>query len=111
MLYSQWLETSLATRNHIATIFGISKRGATHVENDRVVSDGFLIKDIESVLTKGALQSYLISNEEDTGKLFAMLVDSIEHPPIANPVIPPEVVPQIQEVIRKKRKYTRRAKK
>jgi len=105
ILYSKWLELSLSTRAKIAEIFGIEKKAPTHVENNRVVSDGYLIKDIETALNVEALQKYLESNETDLAKLFFILVETIENrlvKPIPNPVIPPEVVPQIQEVIKKR---------
>jgi len=105
ILYSKWLELSLTTRVKITEIFGIQKKSSTHVEDNKVVSDGYLIKDIETALNVEALQKYLKNNETDLAKLFLMLVDTIEQPlqPLPNPVIPSEVVSQIQEVIKKKR--------
>jgi hypothetical protein len=103
-LYSSWLDLALSTRAKIAQIFNIVKKGATHVQDNEVVSDGYNVKDIESALTREAMQKYLNSQEQDMDKLFKALVINIENPikPLDNFVIPKETVPIIQETIKKR---------
>lgn len=49
-LYSRWLQLPLTTRNTIAKEFGIARTSPTHVQDNRVVSDGYDIHTIESAL-------------------------------------------------------------
>lgn len=110
MLYSQWLETPITIRNKIASIFNIEKKGATHVSDNRIEADGYFIKDIETALTREAMQKYLVTDEQDMDRLFHLLVDCIENPiqpiplkeELPNPVIPAEIVPIIEATIKKR---------
>ena len=77
-LYSSWASLSLATRNKIAETFGIKKTGPTEVFANTIKSDGYAIKDIETVLTLSALQKYLGTTETDHTVLWNYLVDKIE---------------------------------
>lgn len=103
-LYHKWLELSIATRAQIAQKFGIEKKGATHVENNVIKNDGYVIKDIEERLNVDALQKYLVTDETDMAKLFDMLVQCIEHPipTLPDVVTLKKVVPIIEKVIKRR---------
>ena len=77
-LYSQWLNLPLTTRATIATAFGIAKTGPTHVQDNRVVSDGYDVRTVEANLNVDSLQKYLASDEPDMAKLWKLLVDKTE---------------------------------
>lgn len=78
MLYSKWMDTSLTTRHKIAEIFGFKKKRSTHVSNNRVVDDGFDVKEMEEAMTIHKLQDFLNNPETDLNKLFQLLVDVLE---------------------------------
>lgn len=109
MLYSRWLSLSVSTRQKIAEIFNIPKTGSTHVVDNRIESDGYNVQALEEKLSKEAMQKYLVLDEQDKDKLFEILVECIENPlpkgvklevPI---IIPAEIVPIIEEKIKKHR--------
>lgn len=77
-LYSHWLDLSLTTRITIAKAFGIAKIGSTHVQDNRIVSDGFNIKDVENALTPEAMQNYTGSDSTDMQVLFDLTVAKAE---------------------------------
>jgi len=77
-MYSDWCQLSLVTRMKIANAFGIKKTGATHVSNNYVQSDGYAVKDIESVLNVKTLQEFLKSEETDARTLWNLMVDKVE---------------------------------
>lgn len=91
ILYHQWLNVPLHTRIKIAEQFGIVKKGSTHVVGNEIQSDGYLIKDVETALSKEALQTYLNTPEQDHAVLFNMLVYRMEG---GAPVL--EVLPQAE---------------
>lgn len=78
MLYSAWRNISLPTRIKIADLFGIKKHGPTHVRDNMVESDGYLINEVEAALNVDKLQAYLGTDERDDATLIKMLVDKIE---------------------------------
>jgi hypothetical protein len=78
ILYSQWLALPIHTRIKIADQFGILKKGSTHVVNNEVQSDGYLIKEVESALSIEALQAYTGTTIKDHAGLFDLLVAKIE---------------------------------
>lgn len=78
MLYSKWREISLPTRIQIAEALGIKKHGPTHVRDNVVESDGYLLNEVEAALNVDKLQAYLGSDERDEATLVKMLVDKIE---------------------------------
>ena len=59
LLYSQWRSLSLPTRIQLAQTLGIKKFGPTHVRDNVVESDGYLIEDVEKAITVEALQELL----------------------------------------------------
>jgi hypothetical protein len=73
-LYHKWLELDLATRNKIASDFNIKKKNSTHVQDNVVVSDGYLIKDVEEALNIDALQKKLGTDETDMQILWEYLI-------------------------------------
>lgn len=77
-LYHKWLELSLPTRNKLAEIFGIVKKGPTEVFNNTIKSDGYVIKEIEEALNIDAIQKFVETEETDMQKIWTMLVDKIE---------------------------------
>ena len=77
-LYSKWLSLSLPMRVQIAGIFKIAKRGPTHVDSNRIVSDGYDIKEIEASLNIDALQKYLETTSTDMQVLWDMLIAKME---------------------------------
>lgn len=81
-LYSTWLGTDLMTRVKLAEIFHIQKKGSTHVQDNRIVSDGYDIKEIETALSTENLQTYLKTKETDPNKLWELLLISLNAPTI-----------------------------
>jgi hypothetical protein len=81
-LYSKWISLPINTRHLIAKEFGIPKKGSTHVQNNKIVSDGYDIKDIEEKLNVDAIQAYLEvpADVTDMKVLFDELVFRIENP-------------------------------
>lgn len=77
-LYSHWLELPLATRASIAEQFHFIKNGPTHVQDNRVISDGYSIKDVESALTLEALQEFTGAPSTHLQTLWDLLVAKIE---------------------------------
>lgn len=78
LLYSLWLKTPLSTRVEIGKALGISKIGTTHVHDNRVVSDGFKVEDVENALTVERLQEYLHVKATDINILYETLVARLE---------------------------------
>lgn len=76
--YSRWIDLSGETRVKIADALGIPKMRSTHVSDNKVVDDGYNLKDIENALSVPSLQTYLGSTETDVFKLFQMIVDKME---------------------------------
>ncbi len=117
--YSRWLATSLSTRQKIADDFKIIKKGSTHVVDNKVTSDGYIVEEIEAALSIEAMHAYLGigSSNLDANTLFVMIVDKIEHPqgatltatPPPAPLPPPSmsVLPKA-EAKQFKREYKKR---
>ncbi len=76
--YSVWHALPLAARVKIATTFGVSKTGPTHVVNNRVESDGYRFEEIESAISVAALQNYTGSTETDFVTLWNLMADKLE---------------------------------
>ncbi len=49
-MYAQWMALSLNKRHEVAAKFGVSKTGPTHVQDNRVVADGYDYGVIEKAL-------------------------------------------------------------
>jgi hypothetical protein len=89
ILYSQWLSLPITTRHLIAEKFGILKKSPTHVVDNKIQSDGFLVQDVESALSVEALQKFLNVKCDNHIKLWNELVYRMEHP--EEVIIPVEV--------------------
>jgi hypothetical protein len=79
-LYSRWLSLPITTRIKIASDFGIIKKGSTHVVDNKIQSDGYVISEVEEALTVPALQKYLNTDETDMSILWSMLVADDKYP-------------------------------
>lgn len=116
MLYSRWLAVPLETRNKIAQLFGIGRRGGVEVNSNEIKSDGYLIQDVEQALNVEALQNYLRTTETNLEVLWNNLLAVVEgratlpeaKPEVA-PVPPLEVLPPA-EAQKHKRQYKARIK-
>jgi len=67
----------ITTRVLLAKQFGIAKVGSTHVVNNVVEQDGYKFQEVESTITKEALQQFVDSDETDYPALFKMAVDKV----------------------------------
>lgn len=112
-LYGLWLKLPLTTRAILAKEFGFSKVGPTHVFDNRIISDGYKLEDVEERLNIDAIQKYTGSDNTDMQVLWDLMVAKAE-----NRVPENEVAAIVEEVIvindivvePKKRKYTRKTK-
>ncbi len=95
-LYSHWLELPIQTRHKIANYFGIIKRGSTEVVDNRVKSDGYLIKEIETALSKEKLQAYIGLELDSLPVLWEMMVNKIEGRG-AKVELQPTIIPKVEE--------------
>lgn len=77
--YSTWLEVPLATRNAIAERLGFRRIRSIHVSGDRVVDDGFDVREVEHALSVPSLQSHLGSEKDDANDLFREMVYRIDN--------------------------------
>ena len=105
ILYSQWMQIPITTRTLLAEKFGISRVGVIHVQDNRVVADGYKIEDVERALNIEALKSFVGVDHTDLSTLLQLAVTKIETPePVAPVIVPehaaPEVSPEIIEAVR-----------
>lgn len=49
-LYSKWVGLQLPTRHAIARLLNIPKTGPTHVQDNRIVADGYPLEAVEAAL-------------------------------------------------------------
>jgi hypothetical protein len=92
MTYGKWLSLSLDTRNKIAEIFGIIRKGQIEVFSNTVKNDGYLVQDIEAALTPRAIKNYLRVDEDNPEILVEFLIKKVEAPVI--PVITATPMPE-----------------
>ena len=85
-LYSSWRALDLPTRIKIATELGIKKVGPTHVRDNIIESDGYLIKEVETALSVENLQKHFDTTETNTETLWEWLVKGKPIPITATPV-------------------------
>ncbi len=64
----------MAQRIAIATQFGISKTGSTHVSNNEIADDGYKVVDIETGLSRENLQNFLETDETDLETLWNFML-------------------------------------
>ena len=107
-LYHKWLSLPLYVRADIAQKFGIAKVNPTHVADNKVINDGYLIKDVESALSVENIQKFLETKEDDMSVLFAMLITKIEgkEAPLSEdkPVVEKPVKKVVKKVTKTKKK-------
>jgi len=73
-----WLGVRHETRLMIAKLFNLPRTGMVEVSNNRVICDGHSQSDL-MLLTRGKLQDYLNSEEDDMMALFDKLVYVLEN--------------------------------
>lgn len=74
-LYSRWLQLPLPTRHAIAKILDIPKTGQTHVQDNRIVSDGYPIEEVERALESPRLQEILGTQSDNAEELWNLLIE------------------------------------
>lgn len=84
----------------MAKQFGITKHGPTHVQDNRVVADGYNIEEVEAALNLDALRAFVGVEHTDLGTLLTLAVAKIEHPEPSvlaeeEPIIPQEIVERV----------------
>lgn len=99
-LYSAWMNLPLSTRAALAEQFGFKKIGSTHVQDNRIISDGYVVKDIELALTKEALEAYLGVEYTDPIVMWELLIKRIEAP--EEKVGAPQVVEEVQKELNRR---------
>lgn len=86
-LYSAWTKVPIGLRGALAKQFGIAKTMPTHVQDNRIVSDGYKIEDVEAALNVDAIQNYLGSDETDMAVLWDQLLASFEPKPVPEELV------------------------
>ena len=74
-MYSYWLELSIGVRHQIAHKLGIEKKFPTEVQDNKIKTDGYLMKDIEVALSVVNLQKFLGTGETDHALLLKWLIE------------------------------------
>lgn len=77
-LYHNWIQLPLGVRNLIASQFGITKTGPTHVDSNRVTSDGYDVADVEAKLNVDAIQAYTGIESTDMAVLWGAMIERVE---------------------------------
>lgn len=94
-LYSKWLSLDLPTRMKVAEVFGIVKRGSTHVVDNRIQSDGYNVEEVEAALTPDVLRKYMLSNEQDAEVLWDLFIARISGSEDQGDIQTPTAVPTL----------------
>lgn len=85
------MRLSLPTRALIAKEFGFTKVGATHVSDNRIVSDGYNVDDVERQLSTENLQKFTGVEDTDSSVLWDLMVAKVEGrqitPEVTQPVV------------------------
>lgn len=76
--YSKWLDLPFETRIKIADMLGIEKKGATEVFENRVVNDGYVVKELEEAITVENVQKLFSEVQNDPELLWNKLVNKAE---------------------------------
>jgi len=88
LYYSKWLSLPIHLRHEIANHFGIKKSGPTHVDTDRIVSDGYSVEAVEMALNADNLRAFLDTSETDEEVLWDLFVHKDDVAPLEAPVEP-----------------------
>lgn len=73
-LYSKWRLLPIHIRIELADKLGIKKHGPTHVRDNVIESDGYLIADVESALAVENLQFKLGTTQSDPEILWDIMI-------------------------------------
>ncbi len=106
-LYGNWLKLPINVRLSIAKEFGILKKGSTHVVDNQIQSDGFLVHEVEAGLDKGRIRNFLQTDEKDHDILWNMLIDKVNGkvaPAPALTILPPAEAKQFKREYKKRQK-------
>lgn len=88
-MYAKWFSLPLSIRSQIATKFGVAKTGPTHVQDNRVVSDGYKFEEVERALNVKAMKEFVgIDSTDDMATLMDLVVAKIEGREIPTPEMP-----------------------
>jgi len=81
--YSQWASLPINIRHKLAGDFNIQKKFPTHVQDNKIVSDGYDILEVEKALTVENMQTYLGVGKQETNvdTLWNMILEQETHPP------------------------------
>lgn len=119
-LFAQWLRLPINVRHKIASEFGIIKRGSTHVVDNKIQSDGFLVEEVEGALTKDALKLYLgMMQENDMTVLWEAFIARMKDEnalqvrtptPLISGILPPEEAKQFKKEYKERKKHARTTK-
>ncbi len=91
-LYSKWMGLDLGIRQQIAAEFGIAKTAPTHVNDNKIISDGYKVEDVENALNIDALQQFLGSTETDMAVLWDLLIERFTPQPLQKLEVIEEVI-------------------
>ncbi len=100
-LYSHWLRLPIATRHALARAFNIQKKNPTHVVDDVVRDDGYVLGDIESALTATAMSAYTGLPYSDAEQLWNDVVAKAEGRVVAAAPMPEPTVTEKAEAAEK----------
>lgn len=100
-LYTSWRNTPINTRIKIAESFGLIKKKSTHVSDNKVIDDGYLIEDVESVINIDRLQQYTGSDSTDMVILWDLMIDKVEGKVViqAEPIVVENVIELVESTV------------
>lgn len=56
--FQLWIDLPISTRIKIASMFGVKKHGSTHVAENRIVDDGYRVRELADALSLVSLQAH-----------------------------------------------------
>ena len=105
MMYSKWLELPLTTRHLIAQKLNIEKKNPTHVMDNKVISDGYVIQDVETAMSLANLLTYLSTTKRvvppnaEYQTVWELFVKELLNPAVATGYFSGiEVMPEVGQV-------------
>lgn len=72
-----WIKLSPTVKTKIAELFNIPRNGASHVNDNLVIADGYLDRDL-AVLNVESMNKFLGTNETDIFPLWNLMIKHIE---------------------------------
>lgn len=103
-LYSRWLALPLPIRAKIASHFGVARIRPIHVQDNRVIDDGYNIYDIEKILNPEVIKLKLNITEQNPDVIWDLVIAWANGAPVSAPL---SVLPQ-EEAEQFEREYTER---